>query len=102
VGKTRGSCRESKYAGAQAAIDHSGARLKHTLRAAWLPAHLPELVHASVDQKVDRRFRSRARDRQALPVAATTIDHRTLIEFEIILKFFNELKKPSHFRVDRM
>jgi len=100
--KTRGHAASLSMPALRRPSDHSGARLKHTLRAAWLPAHLPELVHASVDQKVDRRFARELEIGKPFPVAATTIDHRTLIEFEIILKFFNELKKPSHFRVDRM
>ena len=44
-----------------------------------------------------------ASSRSALPSSSGDNNrHRTLIEFEIILKFLNELKKPCHFRVDRM
>ncbi len=57
-------------------------------------------VHARVYQNIDRRFRSRTRDRQTLPVALTIIDHRCRLSLRS-LKFVDELQKPFHFRVDR-
>jgi len=47
----------------QSTIDHSRFRLKHTLRAAWRPTHLPEIVLRAVtvdsarDLEVGKSFR---------------------------------------------
>jgi len=50
--KLGGHAASLSMAGAQAAIDHSGARLKHTLRAAWLPAHLRSLFMRALTKKL--------------------------------------------------
>ena len=39
---------------AEASVQHRGPDLKHTVRASGRPAHMPSLVHARVDQVVDR------------------------------------------------
>jgi len=46
--------RELECLVAEASVQHCGPDLKHAMSAARRPAHLPSLVHAYVDQVVDR------------------------------------------------
>ncbi len=43
---------------AKASVQHCGPDLEHAMGAAGRPAHLPSLVHAGVDQVVNRAFRT--------------------------------------------
>ena len=101
AGKSWGSSCGIDRAGFQPTIDHGRSRLKQALRAMWRPAHLPQLVHARIDQEVDHGFCSRTRNWLAFPVTPTIIDHRTLVQFEIGRQFVDEVQKPLHFCTDR-
>jgi hypothetical protein len=75
---------ETNCARFQPTIEHSGSGLNHTLRAAQRPAHLPQLIHARNDQRVDRGLCSRTPNRQTLPIALTIIDYGSWLNLKYV------------------
>lgn len=65
----------------QPTIEHSGSRLKHTLRGARRPAHLLQLVHARIYVQRDTR---------------KTLDKRKLIKRFLLADFEDNHNRTLH------